>query len=699
MNYRNAWPKSLVAILLAFFIGTPFQSQLYGAPYHVASAESHTLALGSANRVDTQTCLSNPIPGGGTITFQSNRTGYYELYVIDGSECNIFQLTHDEANAGDPTWSPDGTKLLYPSNGILYMMNADGSDRHQILSSAPAGNHHQRSWSPDGSKIAFNIDIGWQAIYVANIDGTGLKLLASTPRRDNYKPVWTPDGMHIVYSSRTDPGNDGEIAMMEADGSNKHYLMPDNSTIEAYPSISPDGTKIAFVSNRDGGIHIYTMDFDGTSGTNVQRLTTQGTYNGWPHWSPDGTRLVFFSNRDGNNEIYVMNTDGSNQTRITNNPAQDSLPVWGGPGLNHPPSVRIEMENPFTEGAVFQASAIGNDADGDALTYDWDLDNDGWFETPGQSVAAPLLTRDGPSSHLIHVRAMDPGGLSAIRAATVEVHNVAPKVDAITGPDEPVAVNRVLTVGAPFTDPGILDTHTASWEWGDDTTSEGIVNEMNGVGTVNGSHSYREPGLYTIRLTLTDNDGGDGAAVYQPVVVYDADGGFVTGGGWIALSEGAYGPEPSLAGRATVGFSAQYKKGTDTPTGTTEFQFKSAAINFHATAYEWLVVAGHKAMFKGVGTINGVGNYGFLISTIDAKLTPSTDVDLFRIKIWDQDNNDAVVYDSQPGAGDDADPTTLIGGGSIVIHKSARGNATVTATTQDDSSNVRTLYLPIIVAD
>jgi hypothetical protein len=58
-----------------------------------------------------------------------------------------------------------------------------------------------------------------------------------------------------------------------------------------------------------------------------------------------------------------------------------------------------------------------------------------------------------------------------------------------------------------------------------------------------------------------------------------------------------------------------------------------------------------------------------MISAIDEKLTPSTDVDLFRIKIWDKDDGDTVVYDNQMDAGDGEDPTTAIGGGSIVIHK------------------------------
>ena len=64
-------------------------------------------------------------------------------------------------------------------------------------------------------------------------------------------------------------------------------------------------------------------------------------------------------------------------------------------------------------------------------------------------------------------------------------------------------------------------------------------------------------------------------------------------------------------------------------------------------APHWLVIAGAKAKYKGIGTINGSGTYGFLLSGIDANLTPSIDVDLVRIKIWDKDNGDAVIYDNK----------------------------------------------------
>ena len=114
---------------------------------------------------------------------------------------------------------------------------------------------------------------------------------------------------------------------------------------------------------------------------------------------------------------------------------------------------------------------------------------------------------------------------------------------------------------------------------------------------------------------------------------------------------------------------SKYKKGANIPTGKTQFQFKAGDLNFHSDSYEWLVVAGPKAMYKGVGTINGTGNYGFMLTAVDEALTPSTDEDLFRMKIWDKDDGDVVVYDNQSGSGDNESPTTAIGGGSIVIHK------------------------------
>lgn len=157
------------------------------------------------------------------------------------------------------------------------------------------------------------------------------------------------------------------------------------------------------------------------------------------------------------------------------------------------------------------------------------------------------------------------------------VNNVAPTIEAITGPVGPIQVGTTIDVSAAFTDPGVLDTHTGIWAWGDESTSAGKVTNH----TLSGSHLYEMPGVYTIGLTFTDKDGGVGSAWLQYVVVYDTEGGFVTGGGWINSPAGACGADPSLAGKATFGLVSKYKKAANTPTAESEFQFRVADLNFH----------------------------------------------------------------------------------------------------------------------
>jgi hypothetical protein len=88
---------------------------------------------------------------------------------------------------------------------------------------------------------------------------------------------------------------------------------------------------------------------------------------------------------------------------------------------------------------------------------------------------------------------------------------------------------------------------------------------------------------------------------------------------------------------------------------------------FKSTSYQWLVVSGARAQYKGSGTLNGAAGYGFLLTAIDGQVNGGGGTDKFRIKIWDA--NSVVVYDNQMGAPDDSDPTTVITGGSIVLHK------------------------------
>jgi PKD repeat protein len=189
--------------------------------------------------------------------------------------------------------------------------------------------------------------------------------------------------------------------------------------------------------------------------------------------------------------------------------------------------------------------------------------------------------------------------------------------------------------------------------------------------SVTGNHTYTATGVYTLVLTVTGSDGESDQAIFQFVVDYDPDGGFVTGAGQIDSPSNAYTADPQLTGRAHFGFTSKYKKGAATPTGHTDFRFQVAGLKFRGTEYQWLVVAGVKAQFKGTGTINGTGEFKFMLTAIDGDITGGGGLDKFRIKIWSEDVNDyeTVEYDNQLEDAEDADPTTVISKGSIVIHK------------------------------
>jgi hypothetical protein len=277
---------------------------------------------------------------------------------------------------------------------------------------------------------------------------------------------------------------------------------------------------------------------------------------------------------------------------------------------------------------------------------------------------------------------------------TLTLLNVAPVVTSIGLPAGAVPLGSATNLTARFTDAGLTDTHTFSidWDWDPTTNAKtpgsytspwtavpaGSEPSASTQGTVTGGYTYPAAGVYTVRVTVKDNSGDMGSKTSQTelfayVVVYDASGGFVTGGGWINSPVGACQLTTACGGavgKANFGFVAKYKKGQSAPDGNTEFQFQAGNINFSSTTYDWLVVAGSKAQYKGVGTINGSGTYGFMLTATDNESKGGPDT--FRMKIWIKNANGtdgAVVYDNQMGAPDDGTPTTVLGGGSIQIHQ------------------------------
>ena len=253
--------------------------------------------------------------------------------------------------------------------------------------------------------------------------------------------------------------------------------------------------------------------------------------------------------------------------------------------------------------------------------------------------------------------------------------NLPPVVSRVLLPPDPVALGNLVTAQASFTD-GTTEPHTGSFDWDGATSTASTVVEptTSAAGYIGASHTYSLPGVYTIGASVSDalSTASRSSVLDNPayVVVYDPTAGFVTGGGWINSPASACPVFCNGAtGKATFGFVAKYARGANTPDGNTEFQFRAGDLNFKSTSYDWLVVGGYRAQYKGEGTINGTGRYRFLITAIDGALNNSDPADKFRIKITDLNAGGAVVYDNQAGEVEDSGSATQLGGGSIVIKR------------------------------
>jgi YVTN family beta-propeller protein len=392
-------------------------------------------------------------------------------------------------------------------------------------------------------------------------------------------------------------------------------------------------------------------------------ITTTGTNSGSWSWSlattdgPAQSQTVTISANDGKGGI----SSTTFSLTVNNVPPAVSFSLSANP-INENESVTLS-------GSVFDPGTL----DSQAVVINW---GDGTPSTTiilagsGAFSASHQYLDDNPTgtasdTYNITVTATDKDGATHSVVSGLQVSNRPPVLSSVSGPTSPLALGTAAAVSASFTDAGTQDTHTCAFSWDDGTTTTVAAS----AGSCSASRTYIAAGVYTVGVTVTDDDTGSATGKHEFVVVYDPSAGFVTGGGWINSLPGAYTPNPGLTGKANFGFVSKYLKGASTPSGQTQFQFQGAGFNFHSSSYQWLVVSGPKAQYKGTGTVNGAGSFGFLLTATDGQLPGGGGVDKFRIKIWDTGTG-AVIYDNALGASEDLDAANpqAIGGGSIVIH-------------------------------
>jgi VCBS repeat-containing protein len=273
-------------------------------------------------------------------------------------------------------------------------------------------------------------------------------------------------------------------------------------TVDEGEAFTLDG--ISFVD--PGTLDTHTASIDWTDGTVTDGTVTETPFG--PPGSSDGmtgsvaTGHTFGDNGDYAVLVTVSDDDGGS--------GSDTVVVSV---LNVAPSVDAGDDLVAPEGTPVDILANFSDAgslDTHTASIDWGDGN-----TTPALVDALAGTVSGTHSYsdngpyLVTVTVTDDDGDSGSDSVVVSIENAAPMVTPNTGfnVDEAQAFDAVL---AAFLDPGIGDLHSATVDWGDGDSGPALVTEASGAGIVSAGHAYADDGIYTVTVTVSDDDGGVG---------------------------------------------------------------------------------------------------------------------------------------------------------------------------------------------
>ena len=307
---------------------------------------------------------SAAFPGAnGRITFMRvDADGWFQIWVADADMTNQVQITHGAGGSGFPSWSPDGTRIVFDSHRTdpdlnddyeisdVFTMRPDGTDVVKLTDSVGFSGHP--SWSPDGRWVIFDADRAdyprGQGLYLVRSDGSGgLRRLTSLPEGSIWQELgrFSPDGSRIVFDEGrggtvlpnhregTVVGEGWALFSVRADGSDRRQLTTWGSHC-GDADWSPDGKRIVcggqpthggnigdvLILDADGR-HLKDLTQDhGISGATEPSFWYEESFN--PTWSPDGRKITFvhasFRAEDGfRMGLQQMNPDGSGRTWLS----------------------------------------------------------------------------------------------------------------------------------------------------------------------------------------------------------------------------------------------------------------------------------------------------------------------------------------------------------------------------------------------
>lgn len=280
--------------------------------------------------------------GAGQLAFASNRSGIPQIYLVDLVANGATQVTNMPNGACQPSWSPDGLKLVFISpckgmddiyyNASLYIINADGTGLTPIQP-GPGGDFDP-AWSPDGDSIAFtSLRTGQMEIFSLSVDDLSkvIQITKGAAKVESRQPTWSPDGSQLVYTVKR--VGVYQIWQMDANGENLIQIVRSGQAFNDYlPAWSPNGDMILF-NQRCATLFCnpYLMSTSATDHNLEQgkRMPVNVITIENVDYSPDGFYLAYEGIVEDNNvDIFYMTTAGGGRERITTDPDLDFHPTW-----------------------------------------------------------------------------------------------------------------------------------------------------------------------------------------------------------------------------------------------------------------------------------------------------------------------------------------------------------------------------------
>jgi TolB protein len=220
----------------------PSKGYVWGLdPYDIYTANDDGSSLKRLTNYGVYTAEGTLSPNGHTMVFTSLKDGDLDIYTMNVDGTGTKRLTFQPGYDGGPFWSHDGRKIVYrawhpadtaltnyqsllkqrlvrPNRMEIWIMNADGSDQHQITNLG--GANFAPFYTPDDRHIIFssnyknpksrNFDL-----YLINLDGSGLEQVTRDPEFDGF-PMFSPDGSKLVWASGRDSPQ-GELNLFIAE--------------------------------------------------------------------------------------------------------------------------------------------------------------------------------------------------------------------------------------------------------------------------------------------------------------------------------------------------------------------------------------------------------------------------------------------------------------------------------------------------